>query len=184
MSTEINTATAPSGRIDALGWDDLAGQLNELGCALTEPILSPAECAEIAALYGDDGLFRTTIDMEPRRFGRGQYRYFAGPVPAGALAGPLRRMAGSVPRRRPAAPHAAAAQLRARRLERAAPGPLREAVLPDAGGDRPRRARYRLHGRRIPAGGAAAARPVARDRDGAGPGPGPDLHDQRAAGAV
>jgi hypothetical protein len=77
MITEINTATAPSGRIDALGWDDLAGQLNELGCALTEPILSPAECAEIAALYADDDLFRTTIDMEPRRFGRGQYRYFA-----------------------------------------------------------------------------------------------------------
>ena len=86
MITEINTATAPSGRIDALGWDDLAGQLNELGCALTEPVLSPAECAEIAALYADDDLFRATIDMEPRRFGRGQYRYFAGPVPAGVAA--------------------------------------------------------------------------------------------------
>jgi len=87
MSTEINTALAPSARMDALGWDDLAGQLNELGCALTEPVLSPAECAEIAALYADDGLFRSTIDMAPRRFGRGQYRYFADPVPAmiGAL---------------------------------------------------------------------------------------------------
>lgn len=86
MITEINTATAPSGRIDALGWDDLAGQLNELGCALTEPVLAPAECAEIAALYADDDLFRATIDMEPRRFGRGQYRYFADPVPAGVAA--------------------------------------------------------------------------------------------------
>ena len=91
MITEINTATAPSGRIDALGWDDLAGQLNELGCALTEPVLAPAECAEIAALYADDDLFRATIDMEPRRFGRGQYRYFADPRP-----GRGRRAAGVV----------------------------------------------------------------------------------------
>jgi uncharacterized protein len=86
MITGINTATAPSGRVDVLGWDDLAGELNELGCALTEPILSPAECAQIAALYADDDLFRATIDMEPRRFGRGQYRYFADPVPAGIAA--------------------------------------------------------------------------------------------------
>jgi uncharacterized protein len=86
MITEINTATAPSGRIDALGWDDLAAELNDLGCALTEPVLSPAECADIAALYADDDLFRATIDMEPRRFGRGQYRYFADPVPAGIAA--------------------------------------------------------------------------------------------------
>jgi uncharacterized protein len=82
MIAEINTAVAPSRRVDALDWDQLAGDLNELGCALTEPVLSPAECAEIAALYADDGLFRSTIDMAPRRFGSGQYRYFADPVPA------------------------------------------------------------------------------------------------------
>ncbi len=82
MITEINTAVAPSGRVDALGWEQLAAGLNELGCALTEPVLSPAECAEIAALYTDDSLFRSTIDMAPRRFGSGQYRYFADPVPA------------------------------------------------------------------------------------------------------
>ena len=45
-------------------------------------MLSPAECAEIAALYTDDSLYRSTIDMAPRRFGSGQYRYFADPVPA------------------------------------------------------------------------------------------------------
>ena len=86
MITEINTAVAPSGRVDALDWDRLAGDLNELGCALTEPLLSPAECAEIAALYAHDNLFRSTIDMAPRRFGSGQYRYFADPVPASVSA--------------------------------------------------------------------------------------------------
>ena len=82
MITEINTAVAPSGRVAALGWDQLASDLNELGCALTDPVLSPAECSDIATLYGDEGLFRSTIDMAPRRFGSGQYRYFADPVPA------------------------------------------------------------------------------------------------------
>jgi len=87
MSTEVDTAVGPAERVHGLGWDQLAGELNELGCALTEPVLMPAECAEIAALYSDDDLFRTTIDMAPRRFGRGQYRYFADPGPAmiGAL---------------------------------------------------------------------------------------------------
>ena len=87
MSTEVDTAVGPAERVHGLGWDQLTGELNELGCALTEPVLSPAECAEIAALYADDDLFRATIDMAPRRFGQGEYRYFADPVPAmiGAL---------------------------------------------------------------------------------------------------
>src|SRR5450432_2945236 len=68
MTSAINTAQAPSGRIGELSWDQLAGELNDLGCALTGAVLSPAECAGVAALYPDDGLFRSTIDMEPRRF--------------------------------------------------------------------------------------------------------------------
>jgi hypothetical protein len=33
------------------------------------------------ALYDDDGRFRSTIDMARHRFGQGQYRYFAYPLP-------------------------------------------------------------------------------------------------------
>jgi len=44
-------------------------------------VLSPADCKEIAALYGEAGRFRSTIDMERYRFGRGQYRYFREPFP-------------------------------------------------------------------------------------------------------
>jgi hypothetical protein len=36
----------------------------------------------MAGLYGDDRRFRKTIDMERQRFGRGEYRYFARPLPA------------------------------------------------------------------------------------------------------
>jgi hypothetical protein len=35
----------------------------------------------VAALYDDDDRFRSTIDMARHRFGRGEYRYFAHPLP-------------------------------------------------------------------------------------------------------
>jgi hypothetical protein len=35
----------------------------------------------LIGLYDDDGLFRSTIDMARHRFGEGQYRYFANPLP-------------------------------------------------------------------------------------------------------
>ncbi|WP_406278659.1 2OG-Fe(II) oxygenase [Embleya sp. NBC_00896] len=60
---------------------ELAAQVDEHGHALTHRILDPAACREIAALYDRPELFRATIDMARHRFGAGQYRYFADPVP-------------------------------------------------------------------------------------------------------
>jgi hypothetical protein len=68
-------------RVDALPWPDLWAELDDLGCALSTPVLSPAECREVADLYGDDARFRSTVDMARHRFGQGQYRYFAYPLP-------------------------------------------------------------------------------------------------------
>jgi len=82
-------AAPPSGaaaRVAALDWQALAAELDALGCALTEPLLSAAECRRISAMYDDDGLFRSTIDMARFRFGAGEYRYFGDPVPE-AVAG-------------------------------------------------------------------------------------------------
>lgn len=49
-------------------------------------MLSPAEAADIAALYADDSRFRSTIDMGRYRFGEGEYRYFAEPFPDAVVA--------------------------------------------------------------------------------------------------
>lgn len=68
-------------RVDAVDWDDVRSGLDEVGCALTGPLLSADEAAEIAALYADDTRFRSTIDMGRYRFGAGEYRYFAEPYP-------------------------------------------------------------------------------------------------------
>jgi hypothetical protein len=54
----------------------------EKGYASLGRILADAECDALRALYDDDRLFRSTIDMARYRFGRGQYRYFAAPLPA------------------------------------------------------------------------------------------------------
>jgi uncharacterized protein len=67
-------------RVDALDWDDLTTQLDERGFAVTAPLLTDTETAELAELF-DGGRFRSTIDMARHRFGDGRYRYFEHPLP-------------------------------------------------------------------------------------------------------
>ena len=55
--------------------------MGEYGSALTDRLLTAAECREIAALYQEPGHFRTTVDMARHRFGSGQYRYFTHDLP-------------------------------------------------------------------------------------------------------
>jgi hypothetical protein len=73
-------ASSVSERVDALDWDDLTTQLDDRGFAVTEPLLTSAECEQLAAQF-DDGRFRSTIDMARHRFGDGRYRYFSHPLP-------------------------------------------------------------------------------------------------------
>ena len=44
-------------------------------------MLSAEECAGLIALYPDDRRFRSRIDMARFRFGVGDYKYFAAPLP-------------------------------------------------------------------------------------------------------
>jgi len=71
----------PGVRVAGFDWPALAGEVNTGGCAQTPQLLSPGECTSISGKYGDDTLFRSTIDMARYRFGSGQYRYFARPFP-------------------------------------------------------------------------------------------------------
>ncbi|MFH8553901.1 2OG-Fe(II) oxygenase [Streptomyces celluloflavus] len=59
----------------------MAGELDALGCAVTPRLLDPAECRRLIELYDEADRFRTTVDMARHRFGSGQYRYFAEPLP-------------------------------------------------------------------------------------------------------
>jgi hypothetical protein len=77
--TDHSAATVHE-RVDTLGWDDLGGQLDSRGFAITEPLLEGHECDALANLF-DGGRFRSTIDMARHRFGDGRYRYFDHPLP-------------------------------------------------------------------------------------------------------
>ena len=73
-------------RVEAADWDTIGGELDSYGCALIGSLLSADEAAGIAALYGDDSRFRSTVDMRRYRFGEGEYRYFAEPFPDAVVA--------------------------------------------------------------------------------------------------
>ena len=73
-------------RVSAADWDAVRADLDSYGCGLTGPLLTPAQAAGIAALYTDDARFRATVNMQRHRFGEGEYRYFAEPLPAAVTA--------------------------------------------------------------------------------------------------
>lgn len=68
-------------RLAALDWPRLEADLDAQGFALTGPLLGPAECARLAGLYDQEGLFRKHIHMARHGFGQGEYKYFAHPLP-------------------------------------------------------------------------------------------------------
>src|SRR5712692_8155549 len=76
------TALIPDSRFDAVDWRGVEASLNAHGFAPLPPLLTAEDCAELAALYQDDARFRSRIEMERFRFGVGEYKYFAAPLPA------------------------------------------------------------------------------------------------------
>jgi uncharacterized protein len=68
-------------RVAALEWDRIGSQLADLGYATTGPLLTTAECSLLASSYDDDARFRSRIVMARHNFGRGEYKYFAHPLP-------------------------------------------------------------------------------------------------------
>jgi len=80
----IARPTPPSdiaSRVDAIDWDQAARELDAQGCAVLKGLLSPEECRALVALYPDDSHFRSRIVMGRHGFGRGEYKYFAYPLP-------------------------------------------------------------------------------------------------------
>lgn len=69
-------------RIARLDWAAVEEALETRGHARTGRLLAARECKVLRGLFDDDERFRSTIEMEPHRYGNGRYRYFAHPLPA------------------------------------------------------------------------------------------------------
>jgi uncharacterized protein len=68
-------------RAEAIDWERICAALDAHGCALLPKLLTDDECTASAALYGLEHAFRSRIVMARHGFGRGEYRYFAYPLP-------------------------------------------------------------------------------------------------------
>jgi len=72
---------SPGERLASFDWTAVAGELDASGWARLAALLDPAACASLASLYDDDGRFRSHVRMARHGYGRGEYKYFAYPLP-------------------------------------------------------------------------------------------------------
>ena len=68
-------------RIGRLDWDRARAELDDEGWSRLGVVLTASEQRGLIATYRDAARFRSTVDMARHRFGRGEYRYFANPLP-------------------------------------------------------------------------------------------------------
>jgi hypothetical protein len=74
-------AGAAGDRAAALDWGRIASDLDAQGSAVIERLLSRDESAAVASFYPQDARFRSKVVMARHGFGRGEYKYFAYPLP-------------------------------------------------------------------------------------------------------
>ena len=70
-------------KLAVLDWARIADDLDAHGCAVVPGLLGAADCAAYVAAYDDERRYRSRVVMERHGFGRGEYRYFGYPLPAG-----------------------------------------------------------------------------------------------------
>jgi hypothetical protein len=67
--------------VAGIDWPRIATALDAEGHAVIRGLLSPQQCQAMAALYGSDEGFRSRVVMARHGYGKGEYRYFAYPLP-------------------------------------------------------------------------------------------------------
>jgi len=81
MTTLPASVSEVAGQVAAADWRAVEDHLRERPYATLPGRLSAETCASLAALWNDAGAFRSHVDMARHRFGIGEYRYFAHPLP-------------------------------------------------------------------------------------------------------
>jgi hypothetical protein len=80
-------ATAPAdpdgiaGNVARFDWRGVQESLDSQGNAMLPGLLDAASCDALAAAYADENIYRSRVVMDRHGFGRGEYKYFAYPLP-------------------------------------------------------------------------------------------------------
>jgi hypothetical protein len=67
--------------LGGFNWQKVAAEVTENGAAVLRNLLPPASCEQVAELYDEPQGFRSHVHMARHNFGKGEYRYFAYPLP-------------------------------------------------------------------------------------------------------
>jgi hypothetical protein len=78
---QMDTPTGLSARLAAIDWHGVEQSLDAHGSARIESLLQPAQCVALSGLYDQEERFRSRVVMARHGFGRGEYKYFAYPLP-------------------------------------------------------------------------------------------------------
>lgn len=71
----------PATALPDLDWNAITESLDAHGNAIASGLLTPAQCAALAANYSASDGYRSRIVMARHGFGRGEYKYFSYPLP-------------------------------------------------------------------------------------------------------
>ena len=67
--------------VDAIDWAVISADLDAQGWAIVPGMLASDTCDTLAPLYDEGAAFRSHVVMARHGFGRGEYKYFAYPLP-------------------------------------------------------------------------------------------------------
>ena len=78
----VSTPEQVEERIERIDWDGVSSSLDARGNAMLPSLLSAHESRAIADMYSQHERFRSRVVMARHGYGRGEYKYFAYPLPA------------------------------------------------------------------------------------------------------
>ncbi len=81
LRRDAMSATATVVRPASIDWVSKAQDLDASGWALLPKLITREQCRQMSAMYARDSVFRSRVVMSRHGFGRGEYQYFAYPLP-------------------------------------------------------------------------------------------------------
>jgi hypothetical protein len=80
--SQIPWPTGTAASFKSFNWDAIHVELDAYGAAVIGPLLSPYQCKTLIHSYDNEDLYRSRVVMACHGFGRGEYKYFAYPLPS------------------------------------------------------------------------------------------------------